>query len=64
MLRAEGKAGKNWLIKDDVKYCRPMNDATEARKVLVTGSAGRVGQAVVLELLSRGHLVLGYDRHP
>ena len=59
MLGAEGKAGKNWLIKDDVKYCRPMNDAAEARKVLVTGSAGRVGQAVVLELLSLGHLVLG-----
>lgn len=64
MLEAEGKVGKSWLIKDDVKYCRPMNDAPEVRRVLVTGSAGRVGQAVVLELLSRGHLVLGYDRHP
>ena len=44
MLEAEGKAGKNWLIKDDVKYCRPMNDATEVRKVLVTGSAGVLGR--------------------
>ena len=32
--------------------------------VLVTGSAGRVGQAVVKELLARGHAVRGFDRVP
>jgi uronate dehydrogenase len=30
--------------------------------VLVTGSSGRVGQAVVAELLRRGHRVRGFDR--
>jgi uronate dehydrogenase len=30
--------------------------------VLVTGSAGRIGQAVVRELVSRGHKVRGFDR--
>ena len=37
---------------------------SEIKSVLVTGSAGRVGQAVVLELLRRGHLVKGFDRDP
>src|SRR5947209_6383762 len=32
--------------------------------VLVTGSAGRVGQAVVAELKARGLRVRGYDRVP
>ena len=32
--------------------------------ILVTGSAGRVGQAVVQELLARGELVRGFDRVP
>lgn len=32
--------------------------------VLVTGSAGRIGQAVVQELLARGHAVRGLDRVP
>jgi uronate dehydrogenase len=32
--------------------------------VLVTGSAGRIGQAVVKELTSRGHPVRGFDRVP
>jgi nucleoside-diphosphate-sugar epimerase len=31
-------------------------------RVLVTGSAGRIGQAVVAELTSRGHRVRGFDR--
>lgn len=32
--------------------------------ILVTGSAGRVGQAVVKELLARGERVRGFDRVP
>ena len=32
------------------------------QRILVTGSAGRVGRAVVAELLARGHTVVGYDR--
>lgn len=32
--------------------------------VLVTGSAGRIGSAVVQELLARGHAVRGFDRVP
>lgn len=32
--------------------------------ILVTGSAGRVGQAVVKELLARGECVRGFDRVP
>ena len=32
--------------------------------VLVTGSAGRIGQAVVAELVQRGHMVRGFDRRP
>lgn len=32
--------------------------------VLVTGSAGRIGRAVVQELTARGHAVRGFDRVP
>jgi nucleoside-diphosphate-sugar epimerase len=32
--------------------------------VLVTGSAGRIGQAAVAELRARGHAVRGFDRLP
>jgi nucleoside-diphosphate-sugar epimerase len=32
--------------------------------VLITGAAGRVGQAAVGELLARGHKVRGFDRAP
>jgi uronate dehydrogenase len=32
--------------------------------VLVTGSAGRIGRAVVRELKARGHFVRGFDRAP
>jgi nucleoside-diphosphate-sugar epimerase len=33
-----------------------------AKKVLVTGSAGRIGRAAVAELQARGHAVRGLDR--
>jgi nucleoside-diphosphate-sugar epimerase len=36
----------------------------EPGTVLVTGSAGRIGQAVVRELSARGHAVRGFDRVP
>lgn len=32
--------------------------------ILVTGSSGRIGSAVVKELQARGHLVRGFDRAP
>src|SRR5438876_3259954 len=32
--------------------------------ILVTGSAGRIGQAVVRELRARGHAVRGFDLVP
>jgi uronate dehydrogenase len=34
------------------------------KNVLVTGSAGRIGRAVVAELTDRGHIVTGYDVRP
>ena len=37
---------------------------SDPKTVLVTGSAGRVGQAAVQGLLKRGHLVRGFDRAP
>lgn len=33
-------------------------------RVLITGSAGRLGRAAVAELLARGHHVIGFDRIP
>ena len=37
---------------------------SDPKTVLVTGSAGRVGQAAVQGLLQRGHSVRGFDRAP
>lgn len=37
---------------------------TTPKSVLVTGSAGRVGRAVVKELAARGHHVVGFDVRP
>jgi uronate dehydrogenase len=34
------------------------------QRVLVTGSAGRIGRAVVAELVARGHIVTGFDVRP
>lgn len=34
------------------------------KRILVTGSAGRIGRAVVAELVARGHHVVGFDRAP
>jgi nucleoside-diphosphate-sugar epimerase len=36
----------------------------EATRILVTGSAGRIGQAAVSELKARGHAVRGFDLVP
>lgn len=35
-----------------------------SQRVLVTGSAGRIGRAVVAELTARGHTVIGFDLMP
>ena len=35
---------------------------TTPKRILVTGSAGRIGRAVVAELVARGHHVVGFDR--
>ena len=35
-----------------------------SQQVLVTGSAGRIGRAVVAELMARGHGVTGFDIRP
>jgi uronate dehydrogenase len=37
---------------------------SESQRILVTGSAGRLGRAAVRELLARGHRVVGLDRVP
>lgn len=34
------------------------------KRILVTGSAGRIGRAVVVELRARGHHVIGFDLCP
>jgi uronate dehydrogenase len=34
------------------------------QRILVTGSAGRIGRAVVAELAARGHAVVGFDVRP
>ncbi|MDY3563273.1 NAD(P)-dependent oxidoreductase [Gemmata sp. JC673] len=34
------------------------------KRILVTGSAGRIGRAAVSELVARGHSVVGFDLHP
>jgi len=36
----------------------------DRKRVLVTGSSGRIGRATVAELLGRGHDVRGFDRVP
>jgi uronate dehydrogenase len=44
---------------------REYNDHMSTQKrILVTGSAGRIGRAVVAELVSRGHEVVGLDVNP
>jgi len=41
-----------------------MLDMKSTQRVLVTGSAGRLGRAAVRALVERGHFVLGFDRVP
>jgi len=44
---------------------REYNDfMSTPKRILVTGSAGRIGRAVVAELVRRGHVVVGFDRTP
>jgi uronate dehydrogenase len=44
---------------------REYNDLMSTpKRILVTGSAGRIGRAVVAELVARGHEVVGLDRVP
>ncbi|MFL5245939.1 MAG: NAD-dependent epimerase/dehydratase family protein [Gemmataceae bacterium] len=38
--------------------------AASPKRVLITGSAGRVGQAAVREIKARGHFVRGFDLAP
>jgi NAD(P)-dependent dehydrogenase (short-subunit alcohol dehydrogenase family) len=42
-------------------YIDPMKTS---QRILVTGSAGRIGRAVVAELTARGHDVIGFDIRP
>lgn len=37
---------------------------TTPKRILVTGSAGRIGRAAVAELVARGHHVIGFDVNP
>jgi nucleoside-diphosphate-sugar epimerase len=37
---------------------------SKQKRILVTGSAGRIGRAVVAEMAARGHEVVGLDRVP
>lgn len=37
---------------------------SQTKRVVITGSAGRLGRAAVAELTARGHTVIGYDLRP
>lgn len=41
-----------------------MPGMSQPKRVLVTGSSGRLGRAAVRELTARGHRVVGFDRVP
>jgi uronate dehydrogenase len=43
---------------------REYNNRMMPQRILVTGSAGRIGRAVVVELAARGHAVTGFDVRP
>jgi hypothetical protein len=59
--RCDGAAEVTTLV--DISTHARLNMA-EARTILVTGSAGRIGQAVVKELKARGFIVRGFDLVP
>lgn len=55
---------KMWQTKCIAAICLgKINMETINRKILVTGSAGFIGSALVLRLLARGNTVIGIDNH-
>ena len=55
---------KIWQTKCIAEICLvKINMETINRKILVTGSAGFIGSALVLRLLARGDTVIGIDNH-
>lgn len=48
-----------------ITVAREYNDLMPTpQRILITGSAGRIGRAAVAELVARGHTVIGFDVRP